>query len=118
MNPELGVFLVLLLLSVMVAIILFFSLHNSLRDLLQSTIKLPAGVTFYLRSFALVLVLAALSAAIGIVSDMKSGAHFMEYVWTAAGGLSSVLEAVLGFLAVYLVLITILVATLKPKREE
>lgn len=118
MNPDLSAFLVLLLLSLAIAIILFFLLRESLRELLRSTVRIPAGVTFYLRSFLLVLFLAVLSGAIGAVSDLKSDTHFMEFVWTEASGLASVLEAVLGFLAAYLVLITILVAVLKPKRDE
>jgi hypothetical protein len=50
MSPELPAFLVLLALSLAVPIILFLLLRVSLRDLLQQTVKLQAGVTFYLRS--------------------------------------------------------------------
>jgi preprotein translocase subunit SecG len=118
MNPELPAFLVLLALSLAVPIILFLLLRVSLRDLLQQTVKFQSGVTFYLRSFFLVLFLSALSAAIGTSFDLKSGSRFMEYVWKGAEGLSSTLEKSLWFVAIYVVLITILVATLKTKDDK
>jgi preprotein translocase subunit SecG len=118
MSPELPAFLVLLALSLAVPIILFLLLRVSLRDLLQQTVKLQAGVAFYLRSFLLVLFLSALSAAIGTSFDLKSGSRFMEYVWKGAEGLASTLEKSLWFVAMYVVLITILVATLKTKDDK
>lgn len=118
MSPEIRAFLVLLLLSLAVPIVLFLPLRASLRDLLRHTVKLPAAVTFYLRSFLLVLFLSALSAAVGTSFDLKPDSRFMEYVWKGAEGLSSTLERTLWFVAIYLVLITILIATLKIKDDK
>jgi preprotein translocase subunit SecG len=118
MSPELPAFLVLLAISLAVPIILFLLMRASLRSLLQHTVKFEAGITFYLRSFLLVLFLSALSAAIGTSFDLKPGSRFMEYVWKVAEGLSSTLEKSLLFVAIYLVLITILVATLKIKDDK
>ena len=118
MSPGLSAFLILLLLSLAVAIVLFLLLRVSLRDLLRNTVRLQAGVTFYIRSFLLVLFLSALSAAIGTSFDLKSDSRFMEYVWKGAEGLSSVLEKSLWFVAIYAVVITILVATLKIKNDK
>ncbi|HEX2711021.1 MAG TPA: hypothetical protein VHM88_02195 [Candidatus Acidoferrales bacterium] len=118
MSPELWAFLILLLLSLTVPIILFLPLRDSLRDLLRHTLKLQAGITFYLRSFLLVLFLSALSAALGTSFDMKPGSRFMEYVWKEAQGLSPILEKMFWFVAIYVVLITILVATLKIKDDN
>jgi len=118
MNLDLCAFLILLAISVAIPTILFRLLRPSLNDLLRHTLKLQAGVTFYLRSFLLVLYLAALSAAIGTSFDLKPGSRFMEYVWKDAEGVSSSLEKTLWFVAVYLVLITVLVATLKVKDDE
>jgi len=103
---------------VVVPTILFLLVRTSLNDLLRHTLKLQAGITFYLRSFLLVLYLASLSAAIGTSFDLKPGSRFMEYVWKGAEGLSSSLEKTLWFVAIYLVLITILVATLKVRDDE
>jgi preprotein translocase subunit SecG len=65
-----------------------------------------------------ILFLSALSAAIGTSFYLKPDSRFMEYVWKAAEGVSSTLEKTLWFVAVYLVLITILVATLKIKDDK
>lgn len=118
MSPRLAGFLILLLLSLAVPTILFFPLHSSLRNLLERTVRLPAGVAFYVRSFGLILFISAISAAIGTsFDDMKTGAHFMEYVWKVAGGLSSSMQLCLGLAVVYLVVISILVATLKVNND-
>ena len=118
MNLELSAFLTLLVLSLAVPTILFLLLRASLSDLLRHTLKLQAGVTFYLRSFLLVLFLSALSAAIGTSFDLKPGSRFMEYVWKGAEGVSSTLEKTVWFVAAHLVLVTILVATLKVKDDQ
>jgi hypothetical protein len=118
MGLGLRAFLVLFLLSLAVPVLLFLPLRTSLRQLLQQTVKTDAGVTFYLRSFLLVLFLSALSAAIGTSFDLKPDSHFMEYVWKGAEGLSGALEKTLWFTVVYAVLITILVATLKIKDDK
>jgi hypothetical protein len=118
MGLELPAFLVLFLLSLAVPVLLFLPLRTSLRQLLQQTVKTDAGVTFYLRSFLLVLFLSALSAAIGTSFDLKPDSHFMEYVWKGTEGLSGALEKTLWFTVVYAVLITILVATLKIKDDK
>jgi preprotein translocase subunit SecG len=78
----------------------------------------PRASGFYLRSFFLVLLLSGLSAAVSVSFDMKSGAHFMEYVWKEAEGISSILEKALWFLGLFLVLITVLIATLKIRNDE
>jgi hypothetical protein len=111
-------FLVLLALAVAIPTILFLLLRDSLSDLLHRTLKLQSGITFYLRSFLLLLYLAALSGAIGISFDLKPESRFMEYVWKGATGLSSSLQNLVVFVSVYLILITILVATLKVKVDK
>ena len=118
MGLGLRAFLVLFLLSLAVPVLLFLPLRTSLRQLLQQTVKTDAGVTFYLRSFLVVLFLSALSAAIGTSFDLKPDSHFMEYVWKGAEGLSATLLETLLFTVAYAVLITILVATLKIKDDK
>jgi len=118
MNPNLIAFLILLVIALAVPTALFLLLRSSLCGLLRHTIKLQAGITFYLRSFLLVLYLSALSGAIGISFDLKPDSRFMEYVWKGATGVSSSFQGMVCFVAIYLVLITILVATLKVKVDE
>jgi len=118
MSINLIAFLTLLVFSLVIPTILFLLLRSSLCGLLHHTLKLQAGVTFYLRSFLLVLYLSALSGTIGISFDLKPDSRFMEYFWKGATGVSSSLQDMVCFVAVYLVLITILVATLKVKVDE
>jgi hypothetical protein len=118
MNLNLIAFLALLAFAAAVPTILFLLLRASLCDLLRHTLKLQSGITFYLRSFLLVLYLAALSGAVGFSFDLKPESHFMEYVWKGAAGFSSSLQNLVLFISVYLILITILVATLKVKVDE
>ena len=118
MSPGVGAFLVLLILSLAVPTILFLLLRDSLRELLQHTVKLPGGVTFYLRTFLLVLYLSALSVAVGTSFDLPAGSHAMQYVWKGAEGLSSTMEATLLFVGIYVVVVTILIATLKIKDDQ
>jgi hypothetical protein len=118
MSMELIAFLALLAFALAAPTILFLLLRSSLCGLLRHTLKLQAGITFYLRSFLLVLYLSALSGAIGISFDLKPDARFMEYVWKGAAGVSSFLQNMALFVALYLVLVTILVATLKVTVDE
>ena len=118
MSPNLIAFLILLAFAVAVPTILFLLLRASLSDLLHRTLKLQSGVVFYLRSFLLLLYLAALSGAIAFSFDFKPESRFMEYVWKGAAGFSSSLQNLVIFISVYLVLITILVATLKVKVDK
>jgi len=111
-------FVILLVLSLAFPTVLFLLLRSGLESLLRHTLKLQAAVTFYMRSFLLTLYLSALSAAIGTSFDMKGDAPFMEYVWKGAEGVSSTLEKMLWFIAIYLVLVTVLVATLKVANDD
>jgi len=118
MSPGVGTFLILLVLSLVVPTILFLVLRDSLRELLKHTVKLPGGVTFYLRSFLLVLYLSALSVAVGTSVDLPAGSRFMQYVWKGAEGVSSTMQATLLFVGIYVVVVTILIATLKIKDDQ
>jgi len=118
MSLGVGAFLILLVVSLVVPTMLFLLLRDSLRELLKHTVKLPGGVTFYLRTFLLVLYLSALSVAVGTSFDLPAGSHAMQYVWKGAEGVSSTMEATLLFVGIYVVVVTILIATLKIKDDQ
>ena len=111
-------FMALLVLSVALTIGIILSLRDPLRGLLQRTVRLPDGVTFYFRSFFVLLFFSALAGALGFTFDLKPDSHFMEYVWRVASGLSNVLELMLLYLGGYLVLTTIILASLKIKDDK
>ena len=118
MSANTYAFLALFLLSVAIAIGLFLQLRDALQGLLQRTMRLPDAVTFYLRSFFILLFFSAIAGTLGFTFDLKSDSHFMECVWKVASGLSNVLEQMLLYLAGYLILTTVLLATLKIKDDK
>ncbi len=111
-------FIALFVLSAALAIGLLLPLRGALQGLLQRTVRLPDGVAFYLRSFFVLLFFSALGGALGFTFDLKPGSLFMEYVWKVASGLSNVLELMLLYLGGYLVLTTIILASLKIKDDK
>ena len=118
MSANTYAFLALFILSAALAIGLFLQLRDALQGLLQRTMRLPDAVTFYLRSFFILLFFSALAGALGFTFDLKSDSHFMEYVWKVASGLSTVIEQMLFCLAGYLVLTTVILAALKIKDDK
>ena len=88
MSPQGIVFLVLLVLIVLLLALVDRLLRPTLRGLLEELAGLPVATDFYLRSFLLVIVLVGFAGVLGAGhSDLKDGAHLMEYVWSVAGGL-------------------------------
>jgi uncharacterized membrane protein len=119
MSPNnLAGFVTLLALALLLTFAIWALVSKSLQSLLSQALKLPDGTTFYLRSFLLGLVLAALAGALGTAFNLKPGDPFMEYVWRVAGGLQGVCEFFFGFLLAYLALVTVLVAVLRAKQEQ
>ncbi|HET6177018.1 MAG TPA: hypothetical protein VFE61_08815 [Candidatus Sulfotelmatobacter sp.] len=103
-------------LVVVVGVVAFVDrlLRPSLRGLLEEATGLPAATDFYLRAFGIVVILVSLAAVIGAGhTDLKDGAHFMEYVWSVAGGLQDVFQNLLIVLLVYVGLVTVLMAALR-----
>jgi small-conductance mechanosensitive channel len=119
MSPHnLAGFVILLALALLLAFAIWALVSKSLQGLLSQALKLPDGTTFYLRSFFLGLLLAALAGGLGATFNLKPGDPFMEYVWRVAGGLQGVCEYFFAFLLGYLVLVTVLVAALRAKHEQ
>lgn len=105
------------LIGVGVALLVYAALRNSLRDLLNEVVRVPAGTSFYLRSFMLILLFVALAKVIAQL-QVKPEAHFMQYVWVVASGLSDIFQGLFIVLLIYLGLITVLVAVLQGKNAE
>lgn len=82
---------------------------------MTETLRLPAGTTFYLRSFLVGLVLVIVSGATAATFDLKPDAHFMEYVWKFANVFSTVLERASLLWVAYLLLVTMLVRSTRDK---
>lgn len=104
--------------GIVLALIVYLFTRRGLVELLTRTVAVPGGVTFYQRAFFLVLLFAAVGAALTANLDVKDGQHFMEYVWQIASGVGDTLGFLFLALAIYLVLMTILLGTLKPKNDQ
>ncbi|HEX2711560.1 MAG TPA: hypothetical protein VHM88_04960 [Candidatus Acidoferrales bacterium] len=108
-------FIALLVISLGVALGIYALVWKILRDLLNETLKLTAGTTFYLRSFLVGLVLVTVPGVTATTFDLKPEAHFMEYVWKFASGLSRVLDRAVLIWVAYLLLVTMLVRSTRDK---
>jgi len=118
LSPVLVVHIVVLTLAVVFAILVYLLARHGLGELLSRTVAIPGGVVFFRRAFLLLLIFGVVGQAVTGSPDVKPGEHFMEYVWAVAGGLGDSLQYIFLTLAIYLVLMTILVATLKPKDDK
>jgi len=110
-------FVVLIVVSVGIAVLIYQLLHRDLRDLLSPALKIPGGTSFYLRALLIVLLFSALAGSVGKEFSLKPESAFIEYVWAINSGLKDVFQNSLLSLLGYLALITVVVATLKPKNE-
>ncbi|MGE5528952.1 MAG: hypothetical protein ACM3X6_07405 [Patescibacteria group bacterium] len=117
MNWNLLGFAVLLLLSVGAAFLVYLLVRKSLRALLDEAVGLPACTAFYARLFSLGMLLIALAAALGTEFGFKRDAAFMEYVWKVADRLSTLFGNLCLFTGGFLVVVTVLVASLKRRHE-
>jgi len=118
MPPANATHLAVLVISIALAVLVYLPIQRNLGDLLSRVVAVPAGVVFYRRCFLLLLIFGVLGQAVAAGPDVKPGLHFMEYVWGVASGLGDSLQYIFLTLAIYLVLVTILVAALKPKDDK
>ena len=103
--------------SLGIVLAIYGLLGRVLQELLDKTIRLPAGSAFYLRALILVMLCGALSRVISGVHQ-KPDDHFMEYVWAIAHDVSNVFDDLLVILLVYVAIVTVLVVVLRPKNEQ
>jgi len=118
MSSTASAHVLLLILALAMATLSWRLARRSLKELLRRTVALPGGVVFYERAFSMLLFFGALGAAFSHSLNVKPDDHFMEYVWEVASGFGDVLVYLFLSLAIYLVLMTVLVAILKPKNEQ
>ena len=118
MSPVHAAHLVILLLAIAFATLTYALTRRGLDELLSRTVAIPGGVSFYMRSFLLLLLFGAVGQVVAVNPDAKPGQHFMEYVWVVAAALGDSFGYLFLTLAIYLVLMTILVAAVKPKNDK
>jgi hypothetical protein len=111
-------YIVLILLAVGIALLAYLIVQRGLSELLSRMVSVSGGTVFYRRAFLLMLLFGALGSAVSANFKAEPGMHFMERVWAIAGALENVFGYTFLTLGIYLILITILVAALKPKDDK
>ena len=106
-------YLVQLLLVTGLMILVFGLVRRSARSLLDDVVRLPAATEFYMRVLLLLLVFAGLEAAVGDRWDIKPDPALMEYVSNIAGTMGEALQTAFWLIMIYMVLMTVLTATLR-----
>lgn len=117
MTPADWALLIILILSIVLAILTYRLANKGLSELLARTVSVPGGVIFFRRAFLLMLIYGGVQV-VGESPQLKPGAHFIEFVWAVASGLQNCFGFLFLTLAIYLILMTILVAALKPKDDK
>jgi hypothetical protein len=110
-------FIVLFALAVFTALTVHSLMRKSLHALLDDLVQLPPCTTFYSRVLVIGVIFIALSSALDTNFILKADAAFMEYVWKIADGLSRVFGLICLFLVGYLIVVTVLVAALRRRRD-
>lgn len=111
MEPELIAVIACALMGAVGALIALSVLRAPVRDLMTRTIGLDSASKFYVRVLILGLLYIAVAAAAGASSDMVKDPAFMDYVWRIAQNLDTVLGWTAGFIGLYMVMITFIVAS-------
>ena len=111
MDPMLISDLVLATLGAVSAVIAFRLLRVPLRDLMNRTVGIDAATSFYERILLLCLLYVVAAAVFSASLGVEKSPNFMSYVWMVGDNLGDVLAWVAGVLALYLVIVTIIIAT-------
>lgn len=108
----------LVVFGIAAAVIAFMVMRGPVRDLITRTIGLDPATKFYERVLILGLVYIALATAFGASFEQRQKQAFMTTVWDVVNNLDSLLYWLVGFIALYLVLITIIVAAYGRRHDR
>ena len=109
---------VLFAMAIVVGLIVFLLVWGPMRRLLGANDRLQQARAFFVRTLFIVLLLAAMAPVAGKGVTLDEDARFMQYVLQAAGRLNDVLLYVGLYLFGFVVLMTILTASLGRYRGE
>jgi cytochrome c biogenesis factor len=113
-----------LCIGVVIAAAAFLLVYPPMRRLMAANAILRAARPFYARTFFIVMLLAAWAPILGIVGSVSSDKSspetmtFMDAVWKVAAKIDNVCWSVVIFLAIYVVVITIVYAALGRFRDQ
>jgi len=114
----LAVWLVLALLCAIACILAVFTIRKPMGDLLKVNSYISPAARFYLRSFYLIILLAALAVIVSAEGPCaEQSKNFMQCVWWVGNKTSSVLWGILLTIGGFALLLTILFAVLGRYRD-
>ena len=109
-------FLAMLALPAIVLAGFYLLLLPSLRQLLDETMKLSAGTSFYLRALALLFSFVLISEALD-AGALREGAPWMENILNGGDILAEVMDHLMWIFLIFLIQITILTARFRRPHE-
>ena len=109
---------ILFVLAVVVGLVLFLLVWRPARKLLGANARLLAARPFFIRTLFLLTMIGAIAPVIGESPDAGPDAAFMEQVWQAAGHLKQTVTFAGLYLFGFVVVMTILAASLGRLRDE
>ena len=113
------VWIVLVLLAGAVCVAVILAIQKPMSELLKANSYISPASKFYLRSFCLVIFLAALASIVAAGGPCaKQSKSFMQCVWWVVDNLSPVLWSATLSLGGYVLLLTILFAVLGRYHDE
>jgi hypothetical protein len=118
MESGLIVFIALTVVGAVAVWISFSVIRLPLRDLMSRVVGIESATRFYERILILGLLYLGLATVFNAGGDVSKNPNVMTYVWKIAGQLDNVLGWMIGFLALYLVLITIIIASYRRGHER
>jgi hypothetical protein len=116
MTPLTIAFLSAVLLIISAGLVIDRVVRPGLTQFLNELIRIPAGVEVYKRVFIVVVMLSVLGVALDPSFNLQASARFMEFVWAVGANLHKVFDTLTVVLLVYLALLTVLSAALRPRQ--
>ena len=118
MFTEVSLFVLAAIASFGIVYLLYHLVSDSFESLLDDLLNMPAATAFYSRLLLVCLVLIGISG----ISDasfegLGEDAELMEYVWALVDLFESIMMPALLILGLFLITVTVLIASLKPRGE-
>ena len=117
MEPDLIATLALAAIGAASILAAFVALNAPLRDLMNRVVGIDAATKFYTRILVIGLVYLAIGVVLGSGVSMDKDHAFMSYVWHVGRNLDDLFGWLVGFLALYTILITIIVAAYRRRDQ-
>ena len=118
MNQTFWCYAVVSIAATIAGLLVFLLVWLPMRRMLGANDRLKQTRPFFVRTLLLVMLLGAIAPVIGDEVNLSAGSATMEYVWQAAGMLGTTCMVLAIYLFGFVVVMTILAASLGKYRDE